>query len=98
MQGSSLPTKIVHFFSHYSTVHFEVPVDIRPRCSLTAVEWTYFRLLPIIKNQPFRRNPPSAARTEDDRQFAQNRLPHEGQPAAERAQNPGSLGRHGALR
>src|SRR6516225_10329611 len=43
------------------------------------------------KNQPFGRTPPSAARTEADHQFAQNRFPHEGQPAATGAQTPRAL-------
>ena len=43
------------------------------------------------KNQSFGRNHPSAAGPEIHHQSAQDRLSHEGQPAPERAQSPGSL-------
>src|SRR6266576_6698836 len=51
-----------------------------------------------MKNQPFRRLSPSAARIEEYRQSAQNRFSHEGESAAERAKNTRSLGRNGYLR
>src|SRR6266849_10902713 len=83
--------KIVHVSSHFSTVLFPVlpsryfgaspgPMDVR------------FSTPYNEKNQLFGRNYTSAARPEIHHQSAQNSIPHEGQPAAERAQSAGPLG------
>src|SRR6266513_6336230 len=61
-------------------------------------QWTFVSRLPIMKNQLFGRKHARAARTEVYHQSAQNRLPHEGEPAAKRAQDHGSLGADENLR
>src|SRR6266550_8067164 len=61
-------------------------------------QWTFVSRLPIMKNQLFGRKHARAARTEVYHQSAQNRLHHEGEPAAKRAQDHGSLGADENLR
>src|ERR1700675_711788 len=49
MQGTSQTTKIVHFFSFFSTVHFQDPIDTRLRYHPSVLQWTSFCSLPIMK-------------------------------------------------
>src|SRR5262249_30299473 len=90
-----LSSEIVHAFSHFLTTHLKTRSDFTTAShSSRAVLDVHAHAPYNEKNQPFGSEPPSAARTEEYRQSAENRLPDEGKPAAKRAQIARSLGRN----
>src|SRR5229473_6914896 len=89
--------KIVHVSSYFSTVLFPVPPSRHFGVSEGPMD-VRFTAPYNEKNQLFGRNQPLAARVEIHDQSAQNGIPHEGQPAAERAQGAGPLGGDADLR
>src|SRR5262245_6513899 len=94
-----LSSEIVHAFSHFLTMHLRRRSYFATEHPSCAARLDVYDPPPYNeKNQLFGSELPSAARTEDYCQFAENRLPDEGESAPKRAQIARTLGTNRHLR